>query len=144
MLNITPATAPKPLFVAADSLFNTRGIIYLGSQEGWRFHPGDDLRWADPDFDDSDWRLYKPSGLTDPIPDSLWNGYGWFRFRFAADSSVHGKVLYLYFSTYGAAEVYLDGNLVKKHGQFSKNLPDEKRCMSANKISPPITLQSKE
>jgi two-component system, NtrC family, sensor kinase len=140
MLNISPATQSEKLFVASDSLFNENGILYFGSRHGWRFQPGDDLNRAKPDFDDSDWIFYRPSGLTEPIPDSLWNGYGWFRFRFAADSSAYAKVTHLYFSTYGAAEVYLDGKLVQKFGVFSTNLQGEKRYMSSNRIFPAVLL----
>ena len=140
ILNISPVTQSEKLFVASDSLFNENGIITLGSRNGWRFHPGDDLNWANPDFDDSDWMLYKPSGLTEPISDSLWSGYGWFRFRFAADSSAYSKVTHLYFYTYGAAEVYLDGKLVRKYGVFSSDAKGEKRYMSSNKIFPAVLL----
>ncbi len=138
VLNISPATQSEKLFVASDSLFNDNGIIYLGSREGWRFHPGDDMNWANPEFDDSDWMFYKPTGLTEPIPDSLWNGYGWFRYRFSADSSAYASISHLYFSTYGAAEVYLDGKLVQKYGIFSTNLQDEKRYI--NRIFPAVLL----
>ena len=126
MLNISPATQPEQLFVASDSLFDKDGYIDISSRDGWRFHPGDDLNWADPDFDDSEWMLFKPSGLTEPIPDSLWQGYGWFRFRFAADSLVSEKVTHFAFASYGAAEVYLDGKLVKKYGTFSTDAKNER------------------
>ena len=62
MLNISPATRSDRLFVASDSLFDNRGILDLGIRNGWRFHPGDDLNRANPDFDDSDWIFYKPTG----------------------------------------------------------------------------------
>jgi two-component system, NtrC family, sensor kinase len=144
MLNISPATQSERLFVASDSLFNENGIINLGNREGWRFHPGDDLNWANPDFDDSDWMLYKPSGLTEPIPDSLWDGYGWFRFRFAADSSVYEKVTHLYFFTWGAAEVYLDGKLVHKFGVFSTDLQGERLYTAYDRAYPPLVWQTSE
>ena len=114
------------LFIANDSLINESGIIELGFRNGWRFRPGDNMDWAKPDFNDSDWMLYLPSMIVEPIPDSLWNGYGWFRYRFAVDSSVYSKVTNLYFSTYGAAEVYLDGKLVQKYGVFSTDPQEEK------------------
>jgi hypothetical protein len=144
LLNISPANQSDQLFVASDSLFNETGIITLGNLDGWRFHPGDDLNWANPDFDDSDWIFYKPTGLTEPIPDSLWNGYGWFRFRFASDSLVYEKVTHLYFFTNGAAEVYLDGKLVQKFGKFSIDIQGEKLYMPAYKTTPSIFLQHAE
>jgi two-component system, NtrC family, sensor kinase len=144
MLNISPATQSERLFVASDSLFNENGIINLGNREGWRFHPGDDLNWANPDFNDSDWMFFKPVGLTEPIPDSLWTGYGWFRYRFAADSSAYAKVTNLYFLTYGAAEVYLDGKLVHKFGAFSTDLQGEKRYTTYDRAYPPLIWHPSE
>jgi two-component system, NtrC family, sensor kinase len=141
MLHISPATQSDKLFVASDSLFDKNGVINLSSRNGWRFHPGDDMTWADPNFDDSGWMLYKPYPLYDPIPDSLWQGYGWFRFRFAADSSVLSKASHLYFYTWGAAEVYLDGKLVQKFGAFSTNLQNEKRYYPLYKTYPAEVLQ---
>jgi signal transduction histidine kinase len=134
----------ESIFLASDSLFNTDGIINLGSRDGWRFHPGDDLSWAEPDFDDSDWISYKPAGLTEPIPDSLWNGYGWFRFRFAADSTAYAMVKNLYFFTRGAAEVYLDGKLVYKFGAFSTDLQGERRYTTYDRAYPPLIWQPSE
>jgi signal transduction histidine kinase len=144
-VRIQSVDSPKEsIFVASDSLFNKDGIINLAHRDGWRFHPGDDLSWADPDFDDSDWMFFKPVGLTEPIPDSLWNGYGWFRFRFALDSSTYAKVTHLYFSTLGAAEVYLDGKLIQKYGVFSSDPQFEKLYNPFIKILPSIFLQHAE
>jgi len=141
MLNISPATRSDRLFVASDSLFDSNGILDLGIREGWRFHPGDYMNRARPDFDDSDWIFYKPAGLTEPIPDSLWNGYGWFRYRFAADSSAYAMATHLYFYTWGAAEVYLDGKLVKKFGTFSTDPQSERRYCPYRKTYPAAVLQ---
>jgi hypothetical protein len=102
------------------------------------------MQWADPDFDDSDWMLLKPSGLFEPIPDSLWQGYGWFRYRFAADSTIYNKIWYLYFFTWGAADIYLDGQLVKSYGKFSTESRSEKRNMPFGKFHPPVVLTPKE
>ena len=59
MLNINPATRSEKLFVASDSLFDNNGILDLGIRDGWRFHAGDDLNWANSNFNDSDWIFYK-------------------------------------------------------------------------------------
>jgi hypothetical protein len=144
MLNISPATQSDQLFVASDSLFDNDGILNLGIRDGWRFQPGDDLNRASPDYDDSDWMFYKPTGLTKPIPDSLWNGYGWFCFRFAADSSAYAMTTHLYFSTLGAAEVFLDGKQMRKYGTFSTDLQGEKRYMPHFKTFPAVVLQHGE
>jgi two-component system, NtrC family, sensor kinase len=100
----------------------------LAHQNSWRFHAGDNLNWANPDFDDSGWMFYKPSGLTCPIPDSLWQGYGWFRLKFAIDSAIYEKATHMYFIALGAAEIYLDGKLIHKYGVFSNKPRGERNC----------------
>jgi two-component system, NtrC family, sensor kinase len=140
LLNITPVVQPDQLFIASDSLFDNYGRLALGTRDGWRFHPGDNMNWADPDFDDSAWMFYTPMDLTEPIPDSLWDGYGWFRYRFAADSSAYAIITHLLFETWGAAEVYLDGKLVNKYGVFSTNLQDERLYNIYGKIPAAIAL----
>ena len=141
LLNITPVSLPvqNDLFVASDSLVSNN-VLNLGARDGWRFHPGDNLQWADPDFDDSEWISLKPAGLSQPIPDSLWQGYGWFRFRFAADSTIYSKYWSLYFFTWGAADVFLDGKLIKSYGRFSIDPKDEIRNMPYGKTYPEIFL----
>lgn len=141
LLNLTSAQIPanNDLLVVSDSLF-ADNIINLGDRDGWRFHPGDDLHWADPGFDDSDWIMLKPSGLFDPIPDSLWQGYGWFRYRFAADSTIYNKIWYLYFFTWGAADIYLDGTLIKSYGNFSTYRNGETLNMPYGKFYTPVVL----
>jgi two-component system, NtrC family, sensor kinase len=143
MLNVAPVNSQESYLVASDTLF-VDNTLNLGARDGWRFHPGDDERWANPDFDDSDWMLLKPSGLFEPIPDSLWQGYGWFRYRFAADSTIYNKIWYLYFFTWGAADIYLDGQLVKSYGKFSTESRSEKRNMPFGKFHPPVVLTPKE
>jgi sigma-B regulation protein RsbU (phosphoserine phosphatase) len=53
------------------------GTVSLAGQ--WKFHPGDDPRWADPNFDDSSWKLVKvPVSLSEQgYPN--FSGYGWYR-----------------------------------------------------------------
>jgi hypothetical protein len=141
LLNIAPAStaAHNDLFTASDSLF-VNDVINLGANEGWRFQSGDDMRWADPDFDDSEWVHLKPSGLFHPIPDSLWQGYGWFRYRFAADSTIHNRIWYLYFFTWGAADIFLDGQPVSSYGSFSTDRQSEVLNAPYGKFNPPFVL----
>jgi signal transduction histidine kinase len=121
-----------------------RDLISLGSLEDWKFQGGDNLEWANPSYDDSDWTRFSPSGLSEPIPDSLWNNYGWFRLSFKADSSIYEQPWNLYFYTWGAAEVYLDGKLVHTYGKFSSTPEEEKTFMPISKLHRPIQILPKE
>jgi hypothetical protein len=45
----------------------------------WRFHPGDDPRWADPSFDDSQWPLLSGRASWDSQGYKGLTGFGWYR-----------------------------------------------------------------
>lgn len=60
------------------------------------------------------------------MPDSLWQGYGWWRINFTADPNTIIEIERLYFYSWGAAEIYLDGKLVASYGSFSTEYQKEK------------------
>jgi sigma-B regulation protein RsbU (phosphoserine phosphatase) len=74
----------------------------------WRFHPGDDPRWADPGFDDSQWPLLHS--------DRDWNqqgykglsGVAWYRFQVAVPAGTTPISLYVP-SIRTSYEIYVDG-----------------------------------
>ncbi len=84
--------------------------------QSWRYHPGDDLAWADPDFDDSDWESTNTFLSPHNLPESGWNGIGWFRLHLTVDSSLVNKPIILDMWLRGAAEVYLNGKLLTTFG----------------------------
>ena len=108
------------------SLFR-EGLLELKFKENWRYQPGDNPEWANPDFDDSDWYKINPIGLKAyQMPDSLWSGFGWWRISFTADPNTMEAIERLYFYSWGAAEIYLDGELVETYGNFSTDSQLEK------------------
>jgi signal transduction histidine kinase len=126
-------------------MVNDIGNIVLGNSEAWKYQPGDNLKWADPTFDDSGWFGIPPGGLgIDAMPDSLWNIYGWWRYTFTADSSFYNENWNLNFSAWGAADVFLDGKRVHQFGNFSTD-PDKERTFSRSfAVYPPINITEKE
>jgi hypothetical protein len=121
----------------------------------WKFHTGDDMRWADPQFDDASWStmdltpnaIDPTTGLRGFAPGwtargyAGYSGYAWYRLRVnVVQENARGN-------TQGASEalaismpslfddayqVYVDGRLVGEFGRFSKegasfspNLPRE-------------------
>jgi hypothetical protein len=121
----------------------------------WKFHTGDDMRWADPKFDDASW------GTMDLTPNAVdpntglsgfapgwtargyagYSGYAWYRLRVNvvqenAQGSTQGANEALAISMPSlfddAYQVYVDGRLAGEFGRFSKegasfspNLPRE-------------------
>jgi sigma-B regulation protein RsbU (phosphoserine phosphatase) len=47
----------------------------------WRFHTGDDPRWADPNFDDSSWPLLHSNQGWTSQEYKGYSGLGWYRFK---------------------------------------------------------------
>lgn len=116
--------AQKPHLEA--NLFK-EGLLELKFNDTWRYQPGDDLAWANPNFDDSKWYKIDPIGLKAyNMPDSLWKGYGWWRITFTASPEMAKDIERLYFYSWGAAEIYLDGKLVESYGSFSPSSQLEK------------------
>jgi two-component sensor histidine kinase len=108
------------------SLFK-EGLMELKFQDSWRYHPGDSLEWANPNYDDAKWYNIDPIGLKAyQMPDSLWMGYGWWRISFTANPKIIEDIERLYFYSWGAAEIYLDGKLVATYGSFSEESQLEK------------------
>lgn len=88
----------------------------------WRYHPGDDFAWADPQFDDSDWALALPSLRNAEAIPGGWPGIGWFR-RKIRTSEEFGNTLGIHLAQAGASEIYLDGRQVASFGTVSTD-PD--------------------
>ncbi|MCB0217750.1 MAG: hypothetical protein KDH92_14000 [Chloroflexi bacterium] len=87
----------------------------------WRFHAGDDPRWAAPDYDDSRWPVVEPGqpwGRMQARPD---RGLGWYRQRLAVDPGTQLGIGLLQVND--AAEIYVDGQRVVAHGDPSRRVP---------------------
>jgi hypothetical protein len=106
----------------------------------WRFHLGDDMRWAAPDFDDSRWEAVDLTpapgahdsdvGLTDYVPG--WQarghaghaGYAWYRLRVAVDAPADAPVdLLAPAYVEDAYQVFWNGTPIGGQGDFSGGTP---------------------
>ncbi len=106
----------------------------------WKFHIGDDTRWADPTFDDSTWETVdltpQPGahdsdvGLVGYVPG--WQtrghrgyfGFAWYRMRVLVDRP-QGETLSLCgpFYVESAYQLFLNGRLLGSAGDFSSHIP---------------------
>jgi hypothetical protein len=101
----------------------------------WRFHTGDDPRWAETDFDDSNWGtidLTPPEDSADPemgtsgfIPgwtDSgypNYSGYAWYRLRVDVNNSHGALSLKMPAETDDAYQVFVNGQKIGEFGRFT-------------------------
>jgi hypothetical protein len=54
-----------------------RGAVPLDGE--WQFHPGDDLRWAAPAYDDSEWERIKADKTWGAQTHPSYTGFAWYR-----------------------------------------------------------------
>jgi len=109
------AQSDGSVILKADSLKTSTGIEL--DKLPWRYHPGDDLRWAGPQFDDSSWEVLTSAALRPAtLPQSGWNGIGWFRLHVQIDPELADEPLDLLVQHWGASEFYLDGKLIRRFG----------------------------
>ncbi len=111
-----------------DTLLITKSYLtngaatFHGIDDNWFFQPGDSAIMAGTNFDDSHWEQMNTNiRYSSPAqkPIDTFSSIGWFRFHFIADSAVVGLPLALWFTHYGASEVYLDGVLIQKYGKIN-------------------------
>lgn len=86
---------------AVDATHLPAGVLDLGA--GWRTHGGDNLAWAQPDFDDSGWR----SVNLDQLGPAQF-GWRWFRLRVHLGAD-HPPLDLLLQGGQGTYEIYLNG-----------------------------------
>ena len=91
----------------------------------WRYSPGDDTLWAEPNYDDSKWELVDPwMDMLNPEAEK-WNGIGWFRKVIKIDSTLLNKTFGAYIHQDGASEIFLNGKRIFTFGKVSDNKADE-------------------
>ncbi len=102
--------------------------------KGWKFHPGDDPGWAKPDHDDSNWEKIDPTEELHHLPQVKKAGIGWFRLTMQVDSSLTDERLTMITSVLGAAEIYLNGQLIYSFGTVSSDYKKEQTRFFTNHL----------
>ena len=77
----------------------------------WRFHTGDDLRWADPNFDDSGWSLISSDKSWSDQGFKGYSGLAWYRVKVVVPAGGNSLSLYIP-SILTSYQVYADGKLI--------------------------------
>ncbi|UPG96529.1 hypothetical protein [Luteibacter aegosomatissinici] len=131
---VSMATAASTRSAEAPAITIGSSTVTLNGP--WRFHVGDDARWASQDYDDSDWEtvdLTPAPGAHDGdvgLPGYVtgwsqrghagYTGYAWYRLRVMVDGQ-GGRPLALAGPTLldSTYELYVDGRLAGGPGDFS-------------------------
>ncbi|PVD53185.1 hypothetical protein DC498_04730 [Terrimonas sp.] len=86
----------------------------------WKFHPGDDIEWADPFFNDEGWDTARINFGEEQLPKS-WTGFGWFRVWLKKADTSLTNTWGIYLNHDGASEVYFDGRRIMSLGKLGKS-----------------------
>mgnify|MGYP006295997321 CR=1 FL=1 len=85
----------------------------------WKFEIGDNMKWAEPDFDDSDWKsVYVPDNWEDNGYPG-YDGYAWYRKSIQFPTRLKNDNLYLLLGQIDDVDaVFLNGVKIGSAGQF--------------------------
>lgn len=105
-------------FLSADSL-EKNGRVFPA--DVWKYHPGDNLEWANPNFNDSAW--VNTTSTRNPFenPKGEFPGKAWFRLKVVVDSSLVNKPLAFNVWIPGAAEFFVNGKKTFSYGKIFEN-----------------------
>ncbi|MDX1638831.1 MAG: SpoIIE family protein phosphatase [Balneolaceae bacterium] len=107
-----------PVELSESDLSVEDQTIYIS--DTWKFRSGDNMQWAQPGFDDSDWQRISTYLGPSELPFIDWDGIGWFRLHLKIDSTLVNYPLALLIEQHnGASEIYLDGKLLYSLGKVS-------------------------
>jgi hypothetical protein len=81
----------------------------------WRFQTGDDMRWADPGFDDSSWKQLRSDTDWSQQGYADYGGFAWYRFKVIVPDGAAPLGLYLP-SLSTSYQVFADGRLINQFG----------------------------
>jgi serine phosphatase RsbU (regulator of sigma subunit) len=118
------------IILTEERIKNKGGWVEL--YEGWKYKIGDDTSWADPAFDDSDWKNINPNLKPGDFEKLEWTGNIWFRNEIYVDSSLWNIPFGFNFMCTGAAEIYLNGRLLYKYGKVGSSAETEETYFDRN------------
>jgi hypothetical protein len=125
---------------ALNTALTTLGRSAMSLDGPWKFHTGDDPRWADPGFDDSSWEGMDLGAAPDANDGDVgitpytagwgakghpdYHGYAWYRIRVAVTPPA-GEALALLgpWAVDSVYQVYANGTLLGGVGDFSGTTP---------------------
>ncbi|MCG9131802.1 SpoIIE family protein phosphatase [Candidatus Poribacteria bacterium] len=132
----TPAQESEPVSVTGIRVLTLEDIEKGGALLlNWKYHPGDDPEWANPDFDDTGWESITSTGLSlNEIPGNGLEGIGWFRLHLSVPDERlwHTPLALQVMYQAGASEIYLDGELIYTFGKVGNSKEEEEPYWERN------------
>jgi hypothetical protein len=117
---VAPATSIEPEKEPDYLRARAPGIAWAVERFNWRMHEGDDVRWAQPGWDDQDWRR-----LDNMFETPAGRGIFWLRFRVRARNPADRVPTGAWISGLLAYDLYWDGELIVHNGIPGNRREDE-------------------
>ena len=132
------ASAQQPRETRSSPVVVRLGPAVVPLTGPWKFHVGDDPRWADPGYDDSAWETVDltPTGQTDYLGGTSefvpgWTrtghpghaGYAWYRLKMQVESSSAAVSLLMPSRVDDGYQVYANGREIGHFGDLTGNRP---------------------
>ena len=107
--------------------------------KGWKYKNGDNLEWAELEYDDLEWEKLSSEKDYDALfkEDTFKNR--WFRLHFKIDSSLQNSNLFFNILIFGATEIYLNGKKVKTFGRVGSRMKNEHTVYARTQFQVPLT-----
>lgn len=132
--------AQEVLTVTTDILSSKEQLI-LDEADNWLFQKGNNPAWAAKNLDVSTWKKFKPTDLSITDADETGRVEGWFRIKIKIAPSLKDKPLYFNKRTRDAANIYLDGKLIKSYGKIAPSRATYNNSIDNGLLPIPISLQ---
>lgn len=88
----------------------------------WKFNVGDNIAWAQKDYDDSDWDRMNVPGVWEDDGYVGYNGFAWYRKNFTIKNTGNHKNLYLIITSIDDVdEAFLNGKKIGDLGTLPPN-----------------------
>jgi len=104
-----------PALIAQNFDLETSRQAVVSLDGNWRFHPGNDPRWADPAFDDSSWPLLDSTRSWSDQGYKNMSGDAWYRFTVRVPAG-NGPLAVLFGYIFTGYEAYVDGRRIGQKG----------------------------
>jgi Stage II sporulation protein E (SpoIIE) len=117
----------------------TLGHSVLPLTGPWKFHIGDDAKWADPNFDDGDWEVVDLGAKKESLDPNMgfegfspgWTGkghagyagYAWYRMRIRVQGADEPLALLAPTDVDDAYQLFVNGHFIGEFGSFSGSVP---------------------
>ncbi len=102
----------------AQEIHLTKDSLPYKFKSNWKYSKDFNQDLSQIDFDDSKLLVINSLNGNKELRSIKFNGSGWFRLKFHIDSTLVDKSLALMFNFAGVSELYLDGKLFKKYGDW--------------------------